>query len=124
MTTDRYLRVILTIIAIELAWIGLEHAARPASAQTAATPVVITGIEMRGEPSYLPVAVVGGFRQIPAAMRQTVQPLVTKVEADRPLRIDSAVPLRVDVVSPITVDTERPLKVESVPYTPGQRPGE
>lgn len=124
MSTDRYLRVVLTVIAIELAWIGLKDVAPPVSAQAAPTPVVITGIDLRDNSTYVPVAVMGGFRQIPPGAQQTLQPLVTKVEADRPIRIEALTPLPVDVVSPVTVETDKPLKVESVPYTPGRTPGE
>ena len=125
MSTDRYLRVVLTVIAIELAWIAIKDTAPPVSAQAAPTPVVVTGIDLRDNTAYLPVAVMGGFRQIPVRERQTLQPLVARVEADRPLRIESLNPLQVDVVSPVTVETDRkPLKVESVPYTPGRTPGE
>ena len=133
MSADRYLRVILTIVAVELAWIGIKDSAPPVLAQPAPTAVVITGIELRGEASYLPVGVVGGFRQIPIPMQRALEPLAVKVEADRPLkveadrplRIESVGPMRVDVVGPVIVETDnRPLKVEQVPYTPSPRPGE
>ncbi len=125
MSTDRYLRIVLTVIAIELAWIGVKHVAPPVSAQAAPTPVVVTGFDLRDNAAYLPVAIIGSYRQIPVAARQSLQPLVARVEADRPIRIESLAPLRVDVVSPVTVQTDgKPLKVESVPYTPGRTPGD
>jgi hypothetical protein len=79
MSADRYLKAVLTIIALELGWIALTHGAQPVIAQAAATRVVITGAE---------------------------------------------VPLDVRTVSPVKIESDRPIKVESVPYTPAQRPGE
>ena len=110
MTSDRYLKAILTVIALELLWIGIKDIAPPVSAQQAATPVIIRGVqidtELRGA---LPVT--------------SAQPL--RVTADRPLRIESLRPLKIEADTPIriTTDPDKPLSVESVPYTPSKRPG-
>jgi hypothetical protein len=108
----RYLNVILTVIALELLWLGSMHTGSPVAAQTSATPVIITGVQVDGAGAFLPVGVVGAYQRVPRGV--TLGPLSAridgpvKIEADRPLRIES----------------DRPLRVESVPYTPGQRPGE
>lgn len=121
MTADRYLRIILSIIAVELLWIGVKSAAPPVSAQAAATPVVITGVQIDGTGAFLPVGVVGSYRQVPQGIR-IIQPLTTRVDgiamapADRPLKVETDRPLK--------IEADRPLKVENVDYTPRQRPGE
>lgn len=122
MTADRYLRIILTVIAVELLWIGVKSAAPPVSAQAAPTPVVIKAIELdTASAAFLPVAVVGSYRQVPPGIR-IIQPLTTRVDgialapADRPLKIE--------MDRPVKIEADRPLKVENVGYTPGQKPGE
>ena len=122
MIADRYLKIILTVIALELLWMGLKSTAVPVTAQAAATPVVIRGIEIDGAGGeFLPVAIVGSYRQVPRELR-TIQPLTTRVEGmamsagDRPLKFETDRPLK--------IETDRPLKVENVNYTPAQRPGE
>ena len=60
MTGDRYLKIILTIIAVELLWIGIQSTATPVAAQASSTPVVIKGIEIDGAGgAFLPVAKIG-----------------------------------------------------------------
>ena len=127
MHIDRYVKIILTIIAAELLWIGLKDGATPvvAQAQRAPTPVVITGIELSGpEAGFLPVAVVGSYRRIPAAAREAVDRLTTEVTAERAVRVETERPLDVAVQGTVRVTAERPLRVESVPYTPSKGPGE
>src|SRR5262245_35093474 len=52
MSADRYIKIILTIIALELGWLALKDTAVPVSAQQqqqqrdVATPVVIRGVEL------------------------------------------------------------------------------
>ena len=43
MAVDRYVKTVLTIIALELFWIGVKDLATPVTAQAALTPVVIRG---------------------------------------------------------------------------------
>ena len=151
MHIDRYVKIILTIIAAELLWIGLKDGATPvvAQAQRAPTSVVITGIELSGpEAGFLPVAVVGGYRRIPAAAREAVDRLTaggdghrarpgpgareghpvgdpgTAERYYRTLRVETERPLDVAVQGTVRVTAERPLRVESVPYTPSKGPGE
>jgi hypothetical protein len=78
MTRDRYLKGVLTIIALELLWLAANGLPTRASAQTTATPVVITGIQLTAE-SLLPVSVRG------TVTISSAEPL--KVEADRPLPV-------------------------------------
>jgi hypothetical protein len=127
MHIDRYVKIILTIIAAELLWIGLKDGAPSvvAQAQRAPTPVVITGIDVTGpEGGFLPVAVVGSYRRIPAGAREAVDRLTTEVTADRAVKVETDRPLDVAVQGTVRVTAERPLRVESVPYTPAKGPGE
>jgi hypothetical protein len=97
MSGDRYLKVVLTVIALELAWIGVKDSAPAvgAQAQPAPTSVIIRGIQMpNGQPGYLPVTV----------------PQPVEVEIKHTVKV--------------ATDSDRPLKVESVPYTPLAKPGE
>jgi hypothetical protein len=102
MAVDRYVKTVLTIIAIELFWLGVKDIATPVTAQAALTPVVIRGIELppRSE-AYLPVGVVG-----------------------QPLRVDTVRAIKIETDRPIKIEADRPLKVENVGYTPSKNPGE
>ena len=114
MRPDRYLKIVLTVIAIELAWLGMKELVPGVAAQADATRVVITGVQIEGSDSgFVPVAIVGGYREIPpgAAM---LRPMTTRIEGD--------VAVRVSV--PVKVEADRPLPVNQVAYTPGERPGE
>ena len=75
---NRYLHAVLTIIAIELGWIAINHSGAQVSAQQAATPVIITGVELRSN-QVLPVEV-RGIVDIRAA-----QPI--PIEANRPIEV-------------------------------------
>jgi hypothetical protein len=127
MHIDRYVKVVLTVIALELFWIGIKDTAPPVSAQAqqAPTPVVIRGIDVSGpEAGFLPVAVVGGYRQIPSRARDAVDRLSAEITTDRAIRVESERPLDVTVQGTVRVEAERPLRIESVPYTPAQKPGD
>jgi hypothetical protein len=94
MTVDRYVKTILTIIALELFWIGLKDTAPPVAAQAQLTPVVIRSIQLpANSQEYLPVGLVGQ-------------------------------PVRVDVTRPVKIEADRPIKVENIGYTPAKNPGE
>jgi hypothetical protein len=111
--TMRYLNVILTVIALELLWLGLMHTGSPVAAQTGATRVVITGVEVDGAGAFLPVGVVGAYQRVPRGP-VALGPLSARIDG----------PVKVEADRPIRIQSDRPLLVESVPYTPGQRPGE
>ena len=100
MAVDRYVKIVLTIIALELFWIGIKDMAPPVAAQAALTPVVIRGIQLRAE-EYLPVGIVG-----------------------QPLRVDTVRPVKIEADRPIKIEADRALKVENVGYTPAKNPGE
>ena len=124
MRADRYLKIILTIIAVELGWIALTHTGSPVSAQQAAapTPVVITGVELQDSNDFLPVGVLGQVRNRSAVF----QPLdmMVRNERERAIPVSLPGPLEVRTINAIRIDSDRPIKVENVGYTPAQRPGE
>jgi hypothetical protein len=125
MHIDRYVKIVLTIIAVELLWIGLKDGAPAVVAQAQPQGVVIRGIDISGpEAGFLPVAVVGSYRRIPAASREAVDRLTTEITADRPINVETNRPLDVTVQGTVRVTAERPLRVENVPYTPSKGPGE
>jgi hypothetical protein len=104
MAVDRYVKAVLTIIALELFWIGIKDAAPPvvAQAQAQPTPVVIRGIQISpGSNEYLPVGVVG-----------------------QPVRVDVPRPVKIETDRPIKIEADRALKVENVGYIPAPKPGE
>lgn len=130
--TDRYLKVILTVIALELLWLGVKDIGTPVAAQAqaassnrAATPVVITGVEMRGRVmDALPI-----YEMEPLAV-MTTRPVVIDatrpvvIEATRPLQIEATRPLPIRGSVPLKIEVDRPLPVENVGYRPSNRPGE
>ena len=122
MRADRYLKVILTIIAIELGWIAINQAGSPVNAQQRGTPVVITGIDLERPADFLPVGVLGQVRNASSSFL----PVATTIRNDRTNAVPVALPLPLEVraVGAIRIDSDRPIKVETVGYTPAQRPGE
>ena len=128
MSADRYLRFILTIIAVELLWLGLRGAAVPALAQQKAEPtsVVITGVRIGShEYTTLPVAVVGSIRpnSIPSHRElPNLQP--ASVRVSEPVQIDPRHPLAVTIANqPVTVQTgAKPLAVDAI-FKTGVAPG-
>jgi hypothetical protein len=80
MTADRYVKAVLTVIALELLWLAASGLPTPVSAQVDATPVIITGIQLTTANTNLPVTVRGTVTIAPEG------PL--KVEADRPLPVE------------------------------------
>jgi len=119
MTADRYLKAVLTIIAIELGWMAFHQGATPVTAQAAPTPVVITGVEMGNDRGFLPVAVLGQMR--PERTR-AFQPLDAVIRNER-VPVSVAQPVDVRPIGAINIYSDKPLKVENVGYTPAQKPG-
>jgi hypothetical protein len=123
--TDRYLKIVLTVIALELGWIGVNQMMPRAEAQqNAATPVVIRGIDLRGAPASaaLPIAIVGAYRQIPNELqRQLERPQVTIANT---VDVRAIAPVKVEADRPIKIAADTVLRVENVGYTPAQKPGE
>jgi hypothetical protein len=110
---ERYLKAVLTVIALELLWIGVREGAPPAAAQAQPTRVVITGIDIA------PDATSRGA--LPLTVRSTDPPL--RIQADRPIRIETERPLLVMHDRPVKVEADRPLRVEVMPSPGGPRPG-
>lgn len=115
MKADRYLKAILTVIAIELGWIGFQGSTPAVSAQTAATPVVIRGIEL-AHGAFLPVGIAGSYRSSPDEWRSTLEPMA--------VRIDTTQPIKIEADQPLKIEADRPLLIQAVPYTATPKPGE
>jgi hypothetical protein len=131
--SDRYLRIVLTVIAVELAWIGVKDVLPTpvaTQAQPAATRVVITGVDLQTRTQFLPVAVTGSVSGVnspawasPGALRVEPGERVFRVESgDRPLRVEVGSQVNTRVVEPIRIDTSQPLNVRGVVET-SARPG-
>ena len=126
MNRDRYLRLILTVIALELLWLGVKDFTTPVSAQAAATRVVIAGIEIDAgdgtRAAFVPVGIVGGYRSLPAPASGLLRPLSARIEGD--VNIVATSPIKIEVDRPLKVEADRPLPVQNVDYVPRVRPGE
>jgi hypothetical protein len=112
MTVDRYTKLLLTIIALELGWIAVSQAGVQVSAQrNDATPVIIRGVEgPPGKEVFIPVAVVGSS--------------VLRVESARPLEVVAAQPVKIEADHPIPVETgNEPLLIKTVSDPPAFKPG-
>ena len=128
MLRDRYLKIILTVIAIELGWLGVKDIAVPVSAQQTQqnqspqnqqlTPVVIRGIDLPCQGN------VANCREtsLPVSVTRTSAPV--RVTADTPLPVDARGTVRIRQDQAIIVETgDRALLVQSVPPTGAPRPG-
>lgn len=122
MPADRYLKIVLTVIAMELLWLGLKDAAPRVAAQDVATKVVITGIELEptGE-AFVPVALVGTYRQIPKAHAARLER--TRVHVIDPIAVEAPRPLKIETERPLPVTAEEPLPVRAIREPGSQRPG-
>jgi hypothetical protein len=79
---DRYVKVVLTVIALELLWLSVGGSSPPVSAQPAPIPVIITGIRLEPSPEVtLPVSVHG--------MVTVAAPAALKIWTDEPLPVKS-----------------------------------
>ena len=112
MTVDRYTKLLLTIIVLELGWIAVSQAGVQVSAQrNDATPVIIRGVEgPPGKEVFIPVAVVGSS--------------VLRVESARPLEVVASQPVKIEADQPIPVTTgNEPLLIKTVSDPPAFKPG-
>ena len=125
--SDRYLRIVLTVIAVELAWIGLRDVLpAPVTAQAQAAParVVITGVSLPNRTQFLPVGIVGGGQNTTTPPGLTLSALAARVEpGDRAVRVELPGNVNARIVEPVRIDTSRPLDVKSVPAEGSARPG-
>lgn len=105
MTVDRYTKLLLTVIALELGWIAVSGVGVPVSAQrNEPTPVIIRGVEgAPGKEVFIPVTLVGSTRPI-----EIIAPQPVKIEADRPLPVETG---------------GEPLLIRTVSDPPAVRPG-
>jgi hypothetical protein len=111
MKVDRYTKLLLTIIVLELGWIAMSNAGVQVSAQrNEPTPVVIRGVEgAPGKEVLIPVTLVGA---------------PVRVESARPLEVVSAQPLKIEADRPIPVETgNEPLLIKTVSDPPAFKPG-
>ena len=113
---DRYLKIVLTVIAVELAWLGVKDMATPVSAQAnqSPTPVIIRGIQITNPNTRLQGA-------IPIYQ---VEPMLVTATAQQPVAIQAVRPIPITGAVPLKIEVDRPLPVENVGYKPGLKPGE
>jgi hypothetical protein len=120
---DRYTKVILTVIALELFWLGIRDVGTPVTAQSAAapTPVIIRGVEIKNGSRFIDALPI--YEREPLAI-VSARPLA--VQADRPIPITSTAPMKIEADRPLIVETasNRPLLVQSIQAIPAPRPGE
>ncbi|HEY1307027.1 MAG TPA: hypothetical protein VGF24_25910 [Vicinamibacterales bacterium] len=111
MAVDRYLKVVLTVIALELGWLVIKDATVTVSAQRgqpAPMPVVISGVELP-QREALPVTLTGNNA-------------VVRVVSERPLQLEQPIIIQND--RPLLVETaSRPLLIQSVPASSSPLPG-
>jgi hypothetical protein len=140
---DRYVKIVLTVIALELFWIAAQDAGMLLSAQTASAPaaqtqkapapaaqaakppapaqppqplpVIITGIEI-AEP--------GRGSTDPRAALPIYSARTLTVGVEHPLAVVATGRLTVEADKPLPIRADEPISVRSVPYTPGKTPGE
>jgi hypothetical protein len=108
--SDRYLKIILTVIALELLWIGVKDLGTPLGAQAPATQAAALAT---------PMPVVIKAVEIDSTTRGALP-----VSSARPLGVEVSGPVKIEADQPIRVEVERPLPVRNVPYEPAARPGE
>lgn len=127
--TDRYIKIVLTVIAVELLWLGVRDLGTPVSAQGAAalTPVVIRAIDLDAKSmGSLPagLAATGAIPMVAAQALavQAAAPLPVAAAAPLPVSVDGLVAVQID--RPVEVVAQQALPVRNVPYTPSERPGE
>jgi len=112
MTVDRYTKLILTVIALELGWIAINGTGVPVLAQRSeAMPVIIRGVEgPPGKQPLIPVTVMGST--------------ILRVESERPLEVIASRPFKIEADRPIPVETgNEPLLIRTVSDPPANRPG-
>jgi hypothetical protein len=126
MARDRYLKIILTVIAIELGWLGVKDVAAPVSAQQTQQPqqnqqptsVIIRGIDLPCQGN----APNCRETSLPVALTRTNVPV--RVTAETPLPVDARGTVRIRQDQAIIVETgDRALLVQSVPPIAAPRPG-
>ena len=80
--SDRYTKLLLGTIALELLWLGVWEAARPVNAQPQVVPVVITGIQLEAASGGALPVIVNGTVDVTA-------PVALRIQADEPLLVQA-----------------------------------
>ena len=123
MTTSRYLNAVLSLIAVELGFMALNHSGVPVSAQTQATRVVITGVDMQRN-ATLPISV----RGIDLIDRKAYLPVGLYGQLDAPpdtagfRPIETRAMTAIKIEGAVRVEADPPLKVQ-IPVVTSPRPG-
>ncbi len=117
--SDRYLKIVLTVIAVELFWLGVKDIGTPVAAQ-ATTPVIIRGVE-------LPKGVMVPIQAMTPVSVVAERPLAVSLDGpvqltERPLSVSVDTPLRIQ--GPVEITATKPIPTEAAPYIPSTRPGE
>jgi hypothetical protein len=108
MATDRYNRIVLTVIAACLVYLCVRDTAPPVQAQTQAQQpleVVLVGVD-RSRYSWR-------WGDLEVKIKEPV-----KVDTYHPLNVRSSDDFTVRVKEPVKVDTSSPLKIKVDPYPP------
>jgi hypothetical protein len=113
---DRYLKVILTVIAVELLWLGVKDLGTPVSAQAngGPIPVIIRRIQIEN----------ANVRFQSALPFYQVEPMLVTATAGQPVTVQAVRPIPITAGGPLKIEADKPLPVENVGYTPGLKPGE
>jgi len=126
MPRDRYLKIILTVIAIELGWLSVKDIAVPVSAQQTQqnqqapqlNGVVIRGIDLPCGGNTINCR----ETSLPVSVTRTTAPM--RITVDTPLPVDARGTVRIRQDQAIVVETgDRPLLIQSVPPSAAPRPG-
>ena len=126
MPRDRYLKIILTVIAIELGWLSVKDVAVPVSAQQTQqnqqapqlNGVVIRGIDLPCGGNTINCR----ETSLPVSVTRTTAPM--RITVDTPLPVDARGTVRIRQDQAIVVETgDRPLLIQSVPPSGAPRPG-
>lgn len=126
MLRDRYLKMILTVIAIELGWLSVKDVAVPVAAQQTQqtqqnqqpTSVIIRGIDLPCQGN----APNCRETSLPVSLTRTTVPV--RVTAETPLPVDARGTVRIRQDQALIVETgDRALLVQSVPPIGAPRPG-
>ena len=80
--SDRYARIVLTVIAFELLWLMLGGPSQTANAQSAAIPVILTGVQLDAAAAdAMPVRIEGSV--------MIASPATIKIHVDDPVPVKS-----------------------------------
>jgi hypothetical protein len=120
MSADRYLKLVLTVIAIELGWLAIQGSGVPLEAHRAAPmQVIIKGVDLTPKET-LPVSVINTNGSLPVTL--TGNNAVVPIMSGRPLQIEQPLIVQADRALPVE-NGPRPLVVQVQQAAPSARPG-